>query len=69
MGYENGKLKCDGWCQRSEIRAGDVAMIDRKGYAYCEPCGLTRRESGVPCRKLRPSELKRLLAGTPLTRY
>lgn len=58
-------IKCDGWCKQT----GNVAMLDRKGYAYCVPCGHTRRENGIPCRKLRPWELRRLQKGLPLKKY
>lgn len=78
MAYENGKLQCDsapekfaelgdstGWGPCS----GDVTHIDRKGYAYCERHGLVRRDAGVPCRKLRPAELRKLQRGEPLKAY
>ena len=55
---------CDGWCEKT----GEVAMIDQAGFAYCEPCGMTRRQY-EPCRKLRPHELNRLRRGEQLTHY
>lgn len=57
-------LTCDGWCDHT----GEVAMIDNKGYAYCEPCGERRRMS-TPCRKLRPHELNRLRNGLTIAAY
>lgn len=59
-----GPLTCDGWCDH----ANPVAMIDTAGFAYCEPCGMTRRMY-EPCRKLRPYELRRLERGEQLARY
>lgn len=58
------KLRCDGWCENT----GAVAMIDQGGYAYCEPCGMTRRQY-EPCRKLRGWELRKLERGGQLAHY
>lgn len=55
-------------CDMVEGCAESVAMIDQKGYAYCEPHGMERR-GWMPCRKLRGWELRRLESGKPLTRY
>ncbi len=55
-----GALKCDG------MNAGcteDATWIDRKGFVYCEKCGLARRASGTPARKLLVRERKTLEAG------
>ena len=63
----NPELKCDGtnWgaCE------GGIGYIDQKGFLYCKCHGPERRGSGVPCRKLRPWELRRLERGKPLSRY
>ena len=57
-------LRCDA---REDCRA-DVSMIDNKGFDYCTADGLARRFY-LPCRKLRPWEVRRLERGRPLTRY
>lgn len=59
------KLRCDGWCSHT----GTVCMIDRKGFVYCEPCGVRRRASGIPCRKLSSGELRQLEQSQPLRSY
>lgn len=61
---EAAALTCDGWCEQT----GPVAMIDTAGFAYCEPCGMRRRQS-EPCRKLRPHELQKLTRGEQLAHY
>jgi hypothetical protein len=60
-------IECDGkWTGC----LGAASMIGDKGYAYCAPCGVNRRESGYErVRKLRPHELAKLLRGEPLARY
>ena len=65
MSYRNeGTPSCD-----MERSCGEpVTMIDQKGFAYCARHGMERRFY-VPCRKLRPHELRRLWRGEPLTRY
>ena len=59
-------LRCDG--MRVENCAAPVARIDAKGFIYCDPCGLVRKQY-QSCRKLTPKELKQLQAGKPLERY
>lgn len=61
------ELKCAGTCWGR--CSGAVTHLDRKGYAYCTTHGLTRRTSGIACRKLRPHELRRLQGGRPLKQY
>lgn len=62
----DAKLHCDGWCDHANL----VTMIGNKGYAYCTPCGIQRRESGYEnVRKLRPAELRKLERGEVLTAY
>ena len=58
------EVHCDGWCEH----ANPVTHIDRKGYAYCTPCGLIRRQY-QPCRKLQGWELRKLQRGEQLARY
>lgn len=66
MSFTDETLKCDGWCDE----ANPVAMIGNKGYAYCAPCGVQRRQSGYEnVRKLTPAELRKLERGEVLTRY
>ena len=66
MSMVEHRLTCDGWCDG----ANPVAMIGNKGYAYCAPCGVSRRESGYEnVRKCRPAELKKLQRGEALARY
>jgi hypothetical protein len=49
---------------------GLVSMIGSKGYAYCGPCGIERRQSGAErVRKLTPAELRTLQAGEALRAY
>lgn len=50
-------------CDMVEGCASPVTHVDHKGYAYCTVHGTKRRLSGIPTRKLRSSEIKRLKAG------
>ncbi len=43
-----------------------VTHIDHKGYVYCTGCGLLRRQSGTPCRKLLMREIHQLQRGEPI---
>ena len=61
---KDGHLRCD----MEETCVAVVTHLDRKGYVYCERHGLARR-LGQPCRKLRPSEVRKLASGEPLRRY
>lgn len=68
IGYTNGtrKLTCDGWCKG----AGVVTHIGSKGYAYCGPCAVERRQSGYErTRKMLARERKTLEAGGQLASY
>lgn len=62
MTYETGVLRCDMGCMNP------VTMIDNKGFAYCAEHGMERRFY-MPCRKLRPHELRKLQRGEALARY
>jgi hypothetical protein len=48
--------------------AEPITMLDQKGYVYCTEHGLSRR-SYIPCRKLRPYELRRIERGEQIVRY
>lgn len=57
-------------CEMIDSCDDPVAMIDDKGYIYCAEHGLERRRCHRRrCRKLRPSELKRLERGEALGSY
>lgn len=62
-------VKCDGsgghWGEGSP---GGITHLDQKGYVYCSGHG-ARRKQHRACRKLRPWELKRILAGKLLAHY
>lgn len=62
-------LKCEGgWCPPDP--PAPVEMIGSKGYIYCGPCGVARRQSGYEnVRKLKPAELKKLQRGEVLAAY
>jgi len=55
-------------CDMEATCTEPVTHIDNKGFAYCTSHGVARRD-WVPCRKLRPWELRRLQRGEPLARY
>lgn len=58
------KLKCDmikGCCL-------DVEYIDNKGFVYCHPHGVMRKQY-IPCRKLKMLELKRLKEGKTVEKF
>jgi hypothetical protein len=59
------ELQCD---MRQDCRS-PVTMLDNKGFIYCAPHGLQRRGHGTPCRKLTPSEVRRLKRGEPIKKY
>lgn len=62
--WADGTLTCDGTagCEKP------VTHLDTSGFVYCETHGLWRRRY-EPCRKLRPHELNRLLAGQTIGSY
>jgi hypothetical protein len=43
-----------------------VSMIDNKGFTYCTKHGERRKAGGVPCRKLKPGEIKKLENDQPI---
>jgi hypothetical protein len=46
-----------------------IKMIDKKGFVYCESCGLRRRASLIPCRKLLKKEITQINNGQALSKY
>ena len=57
----NASLAAEAQGPRCDMTANcerPVAMVDRKGYVYCAEHGVQRR-SVMPCRKMRPAELRR----------
>ena len=64
MSYREGKLVCD---MKRDCNAA-VAYIDEKGYAYCAPHGISRKQH-CRCRKLRSYEVRRLERGDTVLRY
>ena len=46
----------------------EVTHIDNRGFIYCTPHGIARRD-WRPCRQLRPHELARLRRGDTIKRY
>ena len=62
---EGIRLQCD----MSEGCKEPVTHIEDSGFVYCTKHGLQRRGSGQRCRKLTPSELKRLMRGEKIARY
>lgn len=55
-------------CDMVDGCAQPVTHIDPKGFVYCTSHGLSRRQV-MPCRKLRPAELRKLQRGEQLARY
>jgi hypothetical protein len=60
-----GKLACD---MLSECTTPST-YIDEKGFIYCEAHGKDRRYSGIYCRRLRPWEIRLILAGEQVPSY
>ena len=56
-------------CDMEQDCLEPVTHIDHKGYVYCTSHGEQRKRSGIPCRVLRPGELKKVQSGAPLSRY
>ena len=56
-------------CDMTKDCAQDVTHIDSRGFVYCECHGKRRKAGGDKCRKLRPSEIKRLELGQKIGRY
>ena len=53
------RLQCD---QEKDCKE-PVSMIDNKGWTYCTKHGEQRKSAGVPCRKMKPAEIKKLEEG------
>lgn len=56
-------------CDRDRSCCAPVTHIDQKGFVYCTNHGLSRRSCGIPCRKLRDYEIRKLGRGETLSRY
>lgn len=57
---------------RCEMEKGckkPVTHIDNKGYIYCTDHAARRKAGGVPTRKLRPAEIKKLEQGGTADHY
>jgi hypothetical protein len=46
-----------------------VTHIDNDGYIYCEKHAAQRKSGGVPTRKLKPAEIKKLEQGQTISKY
>jgi hypothetical protein len=57
------------WSTKTQCPCNELTHIDNKGFTYCASHGPQRKAGGVPCRKLKPSEVKLLQAGQPIKRY
>jgi hypothetical protein len=55
-------MKEDLHCEMDRTCTRAATHIDQKGWTYCAEHVITRK-LGVPCRQLRPSEIKRLVEG------
>ena len=55
-------------CDMVENCQAPVTHIDEKGFIYCKPHGIERRQYRR-CRQLRQYELKKIQAGKPLKKY
>jgi hypothetical protein len=55
-------------CDMQKDCTAQVAYIDNKGFVYCAPHGLERKDY-CRCRKLRQHELRKLERGEMLARY
>lgn len=65
MSYVDGTPKCDGWCDGANV----PVMIGSRGYIYCQPCGIQRRQDGREnVRKMRPAELRKIKIGRSTAR-
>lgn len=58
-----GRLTCD---MEKDCKK-PVSHIDNKGYTYCSDHAATRKSGGVSCRKLKPTEIKKLEDGETIS--
>ncbi len=65
MSTINGKPVCD----MVHGCTGHVTHIDEKGFVYCEPHGIQRKQGNTRCRKLKGFEMRFIHAGQPLRSY
>ena len=61
MGINMNTLKCD---MEKDCKE-NITHIDNKGFIYCQKHG-EQRKAYNRCRKLKPSELKKLQSGKPI---
>jgi len=55
-------------CDMTAGCTAPVTYVDSSGYVYCTVHG-QQRQAYERCRKLRPAERARILAGEPLAKY
>jgi hypothetical protein len=58
-GFGSGKLRCDMYHDCTTA----VTHMDHKGYFYCTLHAARRKSGGIPTRKLRPTEIKKMEQG------
>lgn len=63
--FVDGKPHCD----MNENCNQPVTHLDKDGYVYCEKHAAQRKSGGVPTRKLKPAELKKLEQGQAVSKY
>lgn len=54
-------------CDMDKACTADVSHVDHKGYVYCAAHGVQRKTSGIRCRKLTATEIRKLAASEPIT--
>jgi hypothetical protein len=63
--FVDGKPHCD----MTKDCEKPVTHIDNDGYIYCEKHAAQRKSGGVPTRKLKPAEIKKLEQGQTISKY
>jgi len=63
--FVDGKPHCD----MAKDCEKPVTHIDKDGYIYCEKHAAQRKSGGVPTRKLKPAEIKKLEQGQTVNKY
>lgn len=63
--FVDGKPHCD----MAKDCEKPVTHIDKDGYIYCEKHAAQRKSGGVPTRKLKPAEIKKLEQGQTANKY
>ena len=54
-------------CAMENECTAEVTHADHKGYVYCATHGVERKRSGIRCRKLTKTEIRKLAASEPIT--